>query len=274
MEVLSFIVLALLTRGAASDLELTTLLEKNLRQGLGEVGRIEVQAASGRPVPVKGQLGQIHVRLHQVDARRLPLKRFVPHPRRRILKGRVERFVLEATAARLQGLTLSRLVVTVTDLRFDLLYALRQHDFNVTEVGAASLEGTLAAEDLEAYLAARLPSLREPHLELSPGKVRLTAQADFGLLAASLDLSGRLALHRGKEIHLLDPQLRMNGLPVPAAFAQTLLGRINPLLNIDQLAGLDLPIVLEAVETPPGQLVFRGRLVTQENGAAPASFPW
>lgn len=264
MDALAWVLLALLTRGAMSDLELTSLLEKNLRLGLGEVGHIEVQIANGRrAVPVNGRVGEIHVRLHQVDASRLPLKRFMPHPRERILKGRVERFVLETTAARLRGLTLSRLVVAVTDLRFDLLYALREHDIAVTDVGEASLEGIFTAQDLEAYLTARLPSLQEPHLELSPGKVRLTAQADFGLLAASLDLSGRLALKGGKEIHLLEPQLRMNNLPVPAAFAQTLLGRINPLLTIDQLAGPALPIVLEAVETPPGQLVFRGRLETK-----------
>lgn len=273
MDALAFTVLALLTRGSAAGLDLTALVEKNLRLGLGPVGQIEVHVENGRrAVPWRGQVGTVQVRLHQVDATRLPLKRFVPHPRERILKGRVERFVLEATAARLQGLTLSRLAVVATDLRFDLLSALRQHDITVTDMGTFHLEGTFTADDLEAYLAARLPSLQALHLELLPGQVHLTAQADFGLLTASLDLTGRLALIRSREIHLIDPQLLMNNLPVPAALARPFLGQVNPLLHLDQLAGLPLPIALEELETLAGQLVFRGHLATEEKDSP--SFPW
>jgi hypothetical protein len=223
---------------------------------------------------VSGQLGQIQVRLHQVDVTRLPLQRFLPQPRERILKGRVERLVFDATEARLNDLPLTRFVITVTDLRFDLLYALKEHDFRITDVDEARVEAMITARDLEAYLSARMPPIKEPHLELSLEGIHLTAHADFGLLEAPLELTGRLAMAPPKEVHLLDSQLWLNKLPVPAALARTLLGKINPLLDLDQLTDLPLPILLEELEAQPGQVVFRGHLETKGDREHESLHPW
>jgi len=261
MKVLAVIVLAVLAGGSALDLDLAGEIRGDLEKYLGPVGDLSVRVEwSSRARLVSGQLDAVTIRLDGVDAERIPLTAFLPQPRRRTLKGRVQRVELEATQVQLRGLRVSRLHLDVTDLRYDLVHLFARKEFAVTGAGRADVEVDLIPREVAHYVARKLPTLKNPEVAFHPDRVVLTGRLALGLFEAPLELEAKLRLVQGQEIHLADVRLALTNLTLPEPLVKSMTQKLNPLLRIQDLTASPLPLVLDELELREGELRLRGRL--------------
>ncbi|HIE53065.1 MAG TPA: DUF2993 domain-containing protein [Armatimonadetes bacterium] len=260
MQTLAVLIITALTAGSASRFDLAERLRLALAAQLGTFEELEVEVqAAARPQLVSGNLRGVTIRVHRFDATALPWDTFSPTPRPRRLKGRLDRLTLVATEAQFQNLTVSRLTLTGKGITYDLLDSLLRRRIVLTGYREATLEAHFRDGDLDSFLAARIPQLRQAHVRFEPGQVVVTGQVVLGAASLPVTVRGRLQVVQRRELHLTEAQVQVGNLTLPPETVKSLLAQANPLLDVAAL--LPVPLALEEIELKAGEAILRGHFL-------------
>lgn len=264
MKGLAAVLLVLLTGGSHARFPLAERIRALLAEQMGEVKHLEVRLHTLSPAQkIVGDLEEATIALRGFDASRLPVKSLLPHPKERILKGRIRRLRVEGREAKVQDFLFSSLTLEVTDLRYDLLGLLARKEVLLTDFGTSRVEARLGEEELLRYAREKLPSIEDIALDFqggSPGRVVVRGKATLGLLSLDLTLTTGLKVVEGHRVELHQPHLEAGGIVLPPAMAERSLASINPILDLHTLLEPDTPLVLDRIEITDNEVILLGHL--------------
>lgn len=215
-----------------------------------------VPAARGRV----GDQSLLRLELDNVEARRLPLETLLVVPAPRRIKARIDRLEVSLRQAHLDGATAERIDFVSEDLRYDLLRAGLRQDVRITSAASQRVEVVIRDGGLDALAATTFPELRETHITFEDDRLVAEAQASLILVSFPVRLAGRVQIRDGSKISLVDADLDTGRLELSETMTNTILGRLDPLLDLEAALGFPLPVTWHDIELTTGQMLLRGEV--------------
>jgi hypothetical protein len=130
---------------------------------------------------------------------------------------------------------------------------------------SACESGIFRAEFTEANLekdaVLRRKDLQEVKVTLIPQGIRVTAATKTILGDTRIQVDGTLVVTDGHLLALSNPQIQLNGKPVDAKTAASLIATLNPLFDTDKDLGTPGVLRLEQAEVQNGVLVLSGQVI-------------
>lgn len=196
-----------------------------------------------------GDLARATIDASLFDTPELPLFTEPDRPK----DGRLGRLELRLHDFTLAELHVESLSANIPSCRYDLRLARSARKIRLSESGEGEGQVLLSQDDLAGYAAFKYPFLKGLRVRLLPaGLLEMNGVADMLAFQAPFEASGRLALDGPRKIILLDPHMSMNGWPVDAKTLDSLLGRVNPLIDLDRDLHLHGAMDLTSLEVLDG----------------------
>ncbi|MCC7229068.1 MAG: DUF2993 domain-containing protein [Fimbriimonadaceae bacterium] len=149
-------------------------------------------------------------------------------------RGRLDELKISLTNFQLTGLKVKRLDARITHCRFDLGLAQRRGQIRLTESGTGTGTVEVDQADLLDYIHFKHPLLKEVSLQFSQDKVFISGQSRFLSFDAFVEIESRLEPVGGNRIELVDANIKVNGQEANPNSRKTILGLINPVLDLDK----------------------------------------
>ncbi len=261
MPSLAYAVLAALTLSPLWTGDVRQTLVDTLRRDVGEVESLTVALQPAGESASLGDLGAASVAIRGVDARLIPLAGLVPVPRERTAKGRVARLDLTAEQVRLDTLQASALRFVAEDVRYDLLAAARG-ELRVTSLGRQELTVLLRDGDLDTHAKVTYPELSNTRITFEEGKVVARAMVPVFVAAFPVTITGRLAIDEGRTVGLRDATIETGRLELSDALRQSILTRLDPLIDLDTAFHLPVPLRWLSIQVGQGQALIHAEVLT------------
>jgi len=130
-------------------------------------------------------------------------------------------------------------------------------------VRGAHFPVTIKLDDqgLATYIKRKQPQFSSFVLTLKEGRVEV--KMNYALLGVPMPIAvvGRLALVGETQIHLVDPQVRVNGQPLDPAIAEPIVAQFNPVFDAQRDLQLPVQVKLSAVTVKEKQAVLEGEVL-------------
>lgn len=137
-----------------------------------------------------------------------------------------------------------------------------------SEEGARLVRGahfpvTIKLDDqgLATYIRKKQPQFSSFVLNLREGRVEV--KMNYALLGVPMPIAvvGRLALVGETQIHLVDPQVRVNGQPLDPQIAEPIVAQFNPVFDAQRDLQLPVRVKLSAVTVKEKQVLLEGEAI-------------
>lgn len=173
--------------------------------------------------------------------------------------GHIRRLSLRMERFELSGLSVDRMTAAIPDCRFDMGYALAHHKLRLTQSGTGTAEVEVSEAALERYALKKFKLLKELHVKIEGGQIRLSGVAEL-LVRAPFEVTGTLMPANGSQIVLNPTSITINGKPADPAMAQGLLSRFNPIIDLNKELKMEGAVELQEIELKEGEMIGRGRV--------------
>lgn len=146
------------------------------------------------------------------------------------------------------------------------------------EIAESTLEATISEVNLNRALSARAPEggpLREIHVMVLSGKLRVTAQVSLAMLHVPITLDALPKVEGGSRIRLEFQAARM-GISLPQTVVDVLEQLVHERVLRFDLSKLPFPVHIDEVRCEPGRILCtaRGRFSLRHAAAPPAAAPF
>lgn len=192
--------------------------------------------------------------------------RFYPTPSADVLKGKfsfVEVIMKESSIQGLEKLTLRRGRVMVEGVEFDIDKLMNDGKLEVKKIANIQFNIRIDEEDINKYLESNQQAinLRSPSLKLSPDKLLFSARVKNRFFSARVRTEGHFEVaDNGKSVNFQAKNVSLNSLPIPGFVTGKVVSRINPVLNLERFALMEvLPVNLEKIHIGYGYVEFQGK---------------
>jgi len=174
----------------------------------------------------------------------------------------VEELTAELRDCSMQGFRLSNVQVRASDVVLSVCDTALGGRLAFESAACPTLEAVVTAADIERFVAAQSPWLRDLSVSFGPGsQLSARGRVSLGLFAIPGEAVGVLAVREGTQLVLEQVRVSLsNGRPAPAAVADRLRSA-NPLVDLGGLARSGLAVELLPPECADGRLVLRGRVL-------------
>lgn len=147
----------------------------------------------------------------------------------RLVRGRVERLVVDASGVRIdQHLRLESLHLVVHDLVVD------EDEVDVRSAREGILRVELTEADINRYLRSR-HARHEPQVTLLPGEIVAAVRSPLGGSSSRVTARGRLLVEEGLRLIFRADEVDFELLDVPGFSERYVEERINPLVDLSEL---------------------------------------
>jgi hypothetical protein len=130
---------------------------------------------------------------------------------------------------------------------------------------------TLDAEGLMAYIRKKQPQLQNFSLTLREDRLEIYLSYPFLGVSLPVRLVGHLAVREGQQVHLVDPQVTVQGQRLAEPVAAAIVGQFNPVFDVARDLRLPFGLELEQIVVRDGKVVLQGHLVLERQ--VPARTP-
>lgn len=192
--------------------------------------------------------------------------RFYPTPSTDVLKGKfnyVEVLLKESAVQGLEDLKLRRGRVMVESVEFDIDKLMSQGKLEVKNIENIQFNIRIDEKDINEYLQSNQQqiNLRSPSLKLSPEKMLFSARVKNRFFSARVRTEGHFEVaENGKSVNFQARNVSLNSLPIPGFVTGKVVSRINPVLNLEKFALMEvLPLNLDKIHLGYGYVEFRGK---------------
>lgn len=153
----------------------------------------------------------------------------------RLDQGWFKSVAISATSATRRGVRLAPVVTKVWDVRLDLNKLFRQDEVVCLHYGKRYYYTKLSEDDLNRALRLKhdMP-IKDVQAKLANGLITFTGCYQLGW-GHKLLLAGKLVPKNRYEIHFVPTKATVNGIPIPAGPLRTLLAKLNPLLDMEDV---------------------------------------
>ncbi len=177
-----------------------------------------------------------------------------PYSAQATCAGHFRAITIRADAASRWGLTLRPVYVKATDVTLDLakLFA-PACEVETKCVGSSEVHIELSEGELNKALGLKQGKVRDVHATLQSGQVTFTGTFQF-LTGNRFRLVGKLQCTDGERINFVPTDAKINGVPVSVGALQPLLAKLNPLLDMGEMA---LAPRVKSITVGDGRVVVR-----------------
>jgi len=178
----------------------------------------------------------------------------IPYGAQATSVGRFRAITIRADAASRWGLTLRPVYVKATGVTLDLARLFAPACEVETEcVASSEVHIELSEGELNKALSLKKGKVRDLHATLQNGQVIFTGVFQF-LTGNRFRLVGKLQCTDGQRINFVPTDAKVNGVPVSVGALQPLLAKLNPLLDMGEMA---LAPRVKSITVGDGKVVVR-----------------
>ncbi len=182
------------------------------------------------------------------------------------LRVHVRETAVQASQTRALGMPVHRLRLVQSDAQLDGIRLLRDRDVSLLKFGSMVAEVAVDAGSVAQLVQRRLPSLSDVGVTLADNMVCIRAASSSP--RARLTVLAETAVQGGEQIVLRNVRLWANGNETAQGLASLLVGSLNPVLSIRDVASTDANLVIQDVRITEGAIVARleampGQSITQ-----------
>lgn len=251
--------------GCQSRQETSAKLKQSLSEALNHPQEVQVKISGGGFLSTSVDRVDVRVAGFKTDC--LPMTGLCP---RKVSgpKGKIRQVNLVAEHFELASVPVDRMEINFRQVRYGLWKALFGGDIQVASFRDGTCSFTFGEQSLAQFLRSKFSAVDGLKLALTDG--RITAQGRVkSLSVVPISLSGKLQAGKNGEIYLADPQLQVSGLPMPGAICQSMLGKYNPLIDLNRQVKLPFLLKIRSLEVEDHRLRLKAdlsaRLTQQES---------
>ncbi len=168
--------------------------------------------------------------------------------------GRFQAIVFKADAISRKGITVAPVYIKAFDITVDLYKLYYKNDIRTPRRKNTIIDAKISEANLNKLLAMKDMPIKNAKVDLSSGKLTLTGdyQAIFG---HNLLMEARVEVADHRKINLIPTRVSVNGVPLPAGPVRSLLAKLNPLLDMEEVP---LSPTLDSLAITPTDIVLKG----------------
>lgn len=150
--------------------------------------------------------------------------------------GHFQKVYVNTLHGTVDGLILDKAEIDFEDVQLDTTKLIREEKIDPVNVKSINMDVIITEKDLNDFLAVKAQSLkvRNPKVNLNPGKMQLSGSAKYGIVRVNFWAEGGFSVKDSKEVWFHPHKMKLNSMTMPRAFVGSLVKRINPVLNLDK----------------------------------------
>jgi uncharacterized protein YpmS len=169
-----------------------------------------------------------------------------------MLNGHIRHLHIDGTDVKIDPkLTINALAIDMDDVHYN---SKRQ----LTRVGSTLFKTTVTEPEVNQYAEQGLGRDYKPKVTLSDGQIRVNCVANILGVGVPVAVTGKPEVVHGTRVNFVADSLSAAHLPIPAAIANKILERINPILD---MSTMKFPITIRTITVRPGFLDLSGEAV-------------
>jgi len=149
-------------------------------------------------------------------------------------KGRFSAINVAASSVLIDGIKLTGVKISASDVTLDLNQLVRSNQVVTTKRKTGHFVARVSQSDLNKALTHKKNTIQNLQVVLANGTLTFTGTYKFGL-GANLKLEGRLETPDHYKVNFVPTRASVNGIPLPAGPLKIVLQRINPLLDFKKV---------------------------------------
>jgi hypothetical protein len=154
--------------------------------------------------------------------------------RTNVTAGAYQQIKVSADAIVIDHVRMTNVLMCANDPVVDLAKLTQQNKFVLLRRSGNTIRGCISEYDLNKALTRKKNTIENLHAKIGQGCIIFTGRYKFGL-SAGLMLQGRLEVPDGYRINFVPTKASVGGIPLPAAPLRTVLGKMNPLLDLQKV---------------------------------------
>jgi hypothetical protein len=243
--------------------ELLKQAAARLRESLPPGATAEIACSGGSNHEATWRLGEVRASVRSLTLGPLAAP---PEPRYGAYAAKLPVRTIEADALlvrfenlRVQGLRFGMAEMETGELRGEIRGEAPECWVALTSASESRFRATLAPADVEAFIRARTPWLRDVRVSFLPeARISVQAKVALGLVSIPGHADAKLAVEGGTRLCLTDVRATLaNGRPAPPMVTERLRAA-NPIVDLARLCGGSLAVSLSEPTTERGLLVLAG----------------
>jgi len=168
--------------------------------------------------------------------------------------GRFQAIVLKADSISRKGITVAPIYVKAFDVTLDLYTLYYKNEIKTSKRKNTIINAKISETSLNKLLAMKDMPIKNPKVDFGTGKLTFTGkyQAIFG---HNLLMEAKLEVADHRKVNLIPTRVSVNGVPLPAGPVRSLLSKLNPLLDLQ-----DVPLspTLDSLTITPTSIILKG----------------
>ena len=174
-------------------------------------------------------------------------------------QGSIQHLRLHYRDFRLRTLHIDRLDADVPNVKYDVQEALYREKLLLRGAGIGPASVALKTESLTLFINHKYPDFySDLNIKLNPGQVILSGKTSILGLKLPFQVTGHLIQRDARYIDLIAEQILINGIRVMPQTAQSLVDKINPVLDINTDLGLNGIFTINDVSVDTEFITIRG----------------
>jgi len=168
--------------------------------------------------------------------------------------GRFQAIVMTADAISRKGITVAPVYVKAFDVTVDLYSLYYKNKLRTPSRKNAVIDAKISESDLNELLAMKDMPIKNPSVDLGDGKLTFTGQYQ-ALFGHKLIMEAKIQVADHRKVNLIPTRVTVNGVPLPAGPVRSLLSKLNPLLDLNEVP---LSPTLDSLTVTPTHLLLKG----------------
>lgn len=170
--------------------------------------------------------------------------------------GRFQAIVFAADSIQDDGVTVAPIYVKSFDVTLDMdkLFSKEKDRIRTKRRKKTVIRAEISEKDINKLLEMKEMPVENPHIDFGRNKLTFTGKytAVFG---HNLKMEAKLEVKDKRKINLVPTRVSVNGIPLPSGPVRTLLSKVNPLLDLNEVP---LTPKIESLKIMPGHIELRG----------------
>ncbi len=181
--------------------------------------------------------------------------------KKRSWQGSIQHLRLHYHDFRLRSLHIDKLDADIPKVKYDVGEALRHEKLLLRGSGTGPASVGLKTDSLALFITKKYPNFfSDLNISLQPEHVLLTGKTSILGLRAPFKVAGHLIQRDARFIDLVAEEIELNGIRVMPQTAQTVVNRLNPVLDIDTDLGLKGIFTIGDVQLDTEFVTIRGKI--------------
>jgi len=158
-----------------------------------------------------------------------------------------------------RGIPIRHLKAEIPFTTVDISKALLEEQIVLRSAGEGRAEAVLDEEGLKIFIERKFPQFKKVVVRLSPDWAHMAAETQILGVTTQLEAKGKVIPVNGRNLHLANPVIFLDGKEAAPELTQNLLQRINPIVDLEGDLGIGDYLFMTEAHLGMGTLTIRGR---------------